>query len=49
MSNKPDPIEAEYLRAIQSAEWRGDNDAASELAAGLREYRRNYKTEGSYT
>ncbi len=38
-----DEIEAEYLREIDAAMRRGDNDAALELSTGLNEYRTHLK------
>lgn len=41
-----DDVEREYERAILQAAGRGDNDAAQDLAVGLREYRELYQTSG---
>lgn len=38
-----DGIEAEYLREIDDATGRGDNDRALELSTGLNEYRTHFK------
>jgi hypothetical protein len=41
-----DEVELEYERAIAAAVAQGDNDAAQELAVGLRQYRQLYKARG---
>lgn len=42
--NQPDPVEADYERAIAAAAAHGGNDHAQWLTAGLQQYRDLYKT-----
>lgn len=38
-----DPVEREYLQAIQAAERRQDTNRAHELSIRLQQYRRSYQ------
>jgi len=43
MTDRPDPVESQYLDGIEAASRTGDSARAYELSIGLRQYRRFYK------